>query len=110
MRISDWSSDVCSSDLVEVDVRVERAHARRVEFDARFEQARRLARHDHADVDELLALDPRYRADHRVVIDGRGHGSPPRRMRPARAAARGDGRRRRALTPPGRRTSARTTA
>src|SRR3546814_21046462 len=72
MRISDWSSDVCSSDLVEVDVRVERAHARRVEFDARFEQARRLARHDHADVDELLALDPRYRADHRVVIDGRG--------------------------------------
>src|SRR3546814_9865226 len=98
MRISDWSSDVCSSDL----------YARRVEFDARFEQARRLARHDHADVDELLALDPRYRADHRVVIDGRGHGSPPRRMHRAGAAARGDGRRRRACTRPRRRSEEQT--
>ena len=79
----------CARIVVEVERRVERRDARRVELDARLEEVARRARHDHADVDELLALDARHDADHRVVIRARiAHAAPPRRRRAAPAAAR----------------------
>src|SRR5690606_39468717 len=36
-------------------------------------------REDDADVDELLTLDPRHDADHRVIIKLLAHGRPPGR-------------------------------
>src|SRR3546814_6240880 len=80
MRISDWSSDVCSSDLIDarsvhgVDRREHGAHLwpalnREIEFAAGLNEGRRrvaLARHDRAqDVDT--------RMDRAVVIGGPAH-------------------------------------
>ena len=53
---------------VEVHGRIEHAHARLVELDARLEEILLLAPHDDAGIDELLALDARHDADHRIVI------------------------------------------
>ena len=62
----------------DVGARVEGEDARGVELDAGGERLGRVARHDHADVDELAALDARHDADDRVVIRERGgHERPP---------------------------------
>src|SRR3546814_7462579 len=73
MRISDWSSDVCSSDLVEigraVDIDVADAFQMRENGHARFvlhalDQAAAAARHDH--VDEAVETG-KHGADRRAV-------------------------------------------
>ena len=56
------------ADRRDVERRMQREQTRFVELDARFEERFVLARDDHADVDEFLALDARHDADHRVVI------------------------------------------
>ena len=62
---------------------------RLVELDARLEEVACRARQDHADVDQLAALDARHDADDRVVVGVlSGHGWPPRRTRAARSAGR----------------------
>ena len=70
-----------------VETGVERQQPRLVEFDPCLEERAILARNNHADIDELLALDARDDADYRIVI-GRliAHGSPPAQMRAALAA------------------------
>jgi hypothetical protein len=52
----------------EVDRGIERAQPRLVELNARLEHVLLATPHDHAGVHELLALDPRHDADHRIVI------------------------------------------
>src|SRR3546814_6819383 len=67
MRISDWSSDVCSSDLVE------RVHAHRAaRFDLgrlRFDQLHDMA--DHVGVGDMVVGDPR-EEDHMLAVASAG--------------------------------------
>src|SRR6185295_18443418 len=66
---------------LEVDRGVERDEPLLVELDSREQEIARRARHDHAHVHELRALDLRHHAHYRVVIRGEiVHGSPPREM------------------------------
>src|SRR5690606_19391101 len=63
-----------------VDVRVERAEPCFIERETRFEEILGRARHDHADVDELLAFDTRHDPhDCVIVVIGIAHESPPPR-------------------------------
>src|SRR5215831_16098017 len=63
-----------------IDRWIERSKTSFVEFDARVEKVLLLTRHDHTDVDELLALHTRHDAHDCVVIRAViAHESPPRR-------------------------------
>src|SRR5262249_14160935 len=76
---------------VEIDVRSEGTQPRLVDLDASGEILQRRARHDHADVDELLALDPRDQANDGVVIRaGSAHASPHRKTNAVPAIAATD--------------------
>src|SRR6186713_2346561 len=73
---------------IEVYRRIEHADTRLIELDARQQETLLLAPENHAHVDELLPLDTRYDADHRVVIRAWSvHVSPPREMRAATEVA-----------------------
>src|SRR3546814_10455306 len=63
MRISDWSSDVCSSDLMRDDLVERRAHRRQLR---RF-TARLARRHQNAADDRLAALHRGIRSEERRV-------------------------------------------
>ena len=66
------------ADRVDVGAGIERQDAGRVELDPRLERIGGVAGDDHADVDELAALDARHHPDDGVVIGvHRGHGRPP---------------------------------
>src|SRR3546814_5737762 len=57
MRISDWSSDVCSSDLLAVDEREQGVVAAEADAHARMELGAALANDDVAGFDRLATID-----------------------------------------------------
>src|SRR3546814_16533039 len=93
MRISDWSSDVCSSDLHNGALALEAGGDGLVERRSHTLEAKATHRIDH-----IIPLHPSLAADHsersRQPQDGAATGLPRRRCHrawPARGAARGGG-------------------
>src|SRR3546814_15573361 len=83
MRISDWSSDVCSSDLVILDVAraLDTLGVRRVTGEFREDRAVRLAHHVRKNVQPAAMRhadddfpDPELRAAFENLLDGRDRG------------------------------------
>src|SRR5579862_660326 len=83
-----------SAQRVHIERRVEGAQAGFVDFNCRLEELELRAPQDHPHVDELLTLDARDNAYHRVVIGTRrGHGWLPQGKGVAPEGGRKDSRR-----------------
>src|SRR3546814_7180739 len=67
MRISDWSSDVCSSDLLTLEIGDDRVHVARDWPSDQYEEADRL-------IDRIVA------SGVCAIVVHDGHGKPPRRV------------------------------
>src|SRR3546814_20297681 len=73
MRISDWSSDVCSSDLFEIAVAARHVHYRRDGFDGQRRAAEIRVQDDAAGVDRAAqgALPAPRQTDRKSVVQGK---------------------------------------
>src|SRR3546814_7805598 len=88
MRISDWSSDVCSSDLPQAEDQRDDAAARRAGADRHPDVLPRLAQSQAADGRRILWLHTLTVPDRNLRDDVRGHGERWSARREAAARVR----------------------